>query len=151
MGIKKRIMTSGIKFVKKHQSLYEKLVKKADGPLATDDDVQLAAAITAISLSEGVDGEITATVTVRGDLEQAAQGDTFKVTTVGASGTDTFTGVHLEVSEVDGIPGIDSDIELKWTASANEEISVTAVILRDGVELEDSTSPVATIEVTTVP
>lgn len=150
MGIKRRIKTSGRKFIKKHLALFNKLAKHSDGTGATDDAVQLFAKVHSISLanSDPADGDITATITVHGDLERIAQGDKFKVTTVGDSATNIFTeGVNLTVANVDGVPGVDAGITLTFTATHNEAITVTAVIVRDGVELSGSTSPSATVTV----
>ena len=67
MGIKKRIMTSGRKFIDKHLALYNKLARAADfnddGDESDDDKTQLFAKINAMVLTDNADGTFTATLT----------------------------------------------------------------------------------------
>ena len=126
MGIKKRIMTSGTKFVKKHQSLYEKLAKEADGSLATDDEASLPVSLISMTLASA-DGNIVATIVARGDLEQD---DTFTVYQDGVSKVDTPAGIA-------GIPGEDT-FTLTWAHDdlvGGTEVEVRVVLDRTGAEL----------------
>ena len=131
MGIKKRIMTSGTKFVKKHQTLYEALAGAADGSGATDDEVALHASIESMTLaSANGDGTVVATLTIHGDFERS---DTF---TVYEDGTAIATPLTTSVASASGTPGIETGITVQWQAVAadEEEISVRIVLNRTASE-----------------
>lgn len=128
-------MTSGKKFIDKHLALYNKLAKAADfnddGDESDDDNVQLFAKIHAMSLaSPAASGNIVATLTVHGDLEQ---NDVFEVY---EDGVQIAQG-GVTTANVDGIPGIDDDITVTWAANGDDgdEVSVKIILQRTKSEI----------------
>lgn len=144
MGIKKRIMTSGRKFIGKHLSLYNKLVARADGSGAADDEVQLFAKIHAMSLEDEGDGTFTATLTIHGDAETSDKiqvtidGSVIDQGTIDALVTDDFAGtVGIDTVEITGIPhAVDEEIEVKMEilrgSSVIEGSSATGTVTVSG-------------------
>lgn len=143
MGIKKRIMTSGRKFIGKHLTLYNKLVARADGSGAADDEVQLFAKIHAMSLADEADGTFTATLTIHGDAETS---DKIQVTIDGGSPVAQGTIDALVTDDFAGTVGIDTVVITGIPHAVNEEIEVKMEILRGSSVIEGS-SITGTVEV----
>ena len=133
-------MTSGKKFIDKHLALYNKLAKAADfnddGDESDDDNVQLFAKVHAMSLAS-VAGNVTATLTVHGDLEQD---DVFEVYEDGA----LIDEAGVTTQNVDGIPGIDDDITVTWAANGadGDEVSVKIILQRTKSEISGTVTVV---------
>jgi hypothetical protein len=129
MGIKRRILTSGTKFVKKHLSVYEKLASQQDGSGATDDNVQLQASIKSMALtSASGDGTVVATLVIHGDFERT---DDFTVYEDGVE-----VAVTTNIASASGTPGIEEGVTATWVSAAGDatEISVRVVLDRTASE-----------------
>lgn len=135
MGIKRRIISSGRKFIKKHLSFYNSAVGSLDGSGALDDEVQKFAKVHAMALADNADGTFTATLTVHGDLEQS---DKIQVTIDGSVVAQAT--VDSATSGIAGTVGIDTVTVGPLAHATDETIEVKMEILRGSSVIEGSSA-----------